>query len=86
MMRAPAILLALAVTATAASKSTAILVDTGGSLPTIRNSGTIKASAQAGDGSATAILDRSGTVSLIENRLGIWNAALNAIAPPLYLP
>jgi hypothetical protein len=52
---------------TAASRSTAILVDTGASLGTIRNSGTIRATAQAADGSATAILDRSGTVRLIEN-------------------
>ncbi len=52
---------------TAASRSTAVLVDAGASVGTIRNSGTIRAGAQAADGSATAILDRSGSVALVEN-------------------
>ncbi|MGA1799249.1 autotransporter domain-containing protein [Sphingomonas sp. 4RDLI-65] len=59
---------------TAASISTAVLVDTGASVGTIRNSGTIKATAQAADGTAIAILDRSGTVSLVENSGGIGAA------------
>ncbi len=56
---------------TAASRSTAVLVDTGASVGTIRNSGTIKAAAQAADGTAIGILDRSGTVTLVENSGGI---------------
>ncbi|WP_380783591.1 autotransporter domain-containing protein [Sphingomonas sp. R86520] len=56
---------------TTASRSTAILVDTGASVATIRNSGTIKATAQAADGTAIGILDRSGTVTLVENSGGI---------------
>jgi hypothetical protein len=48
------------------AKATAIQVDAGASLPTIRNSGTIGAKAGA-NGSATAILDLSGGVTLIEN-------------------
>ncbi len=56
---------------TATSRSTAVLVDTGASVGTIRNSGTIKAAAQAADGTAIGILDRSGTVTLVENSGGI---------------
>jgi hypothetical protein len=52
---------------TAQSISTAILVDTGAKVGTIRNSGTIKAVAGGNDATAIAILDRSGTVSLVEN-------------------
>lgn len=47
-----------------ASQAMAVLVEAGASLPVLRNSGTIKAS--AGD-TATAILDRSGTLALVEN-------------------
>ncbi|MBX7489845.1 autotransporter outer membrane beta-barrel domain-containing protein [Qipengyuania sp. GH25] len=46
---------------------TAIIVENGASLPSIRNSGTIKATAGDEQSNATAIIDRSGTVSLIEN-------------------
>ena len=52
---------------TATSKSTAILVDSGGHVNAIRNNGQIKATASGADGTATAILDRSGGVSLVEN-------------------
>lgn len=46
--------------------ATGILVDTGATVGTIRNSGAIKAAAGA-NGNATAILDRSGGVTLVEN-------------------
>lgn len=47
------------------TQSAAVLIDTGASVPTIRNAGTIKASATGA--TAVAILDRSGNVTLIEN-------------------
>ncbi|MCT2398454.1 autotransporter outer membrane beta-barrel domain-containing protein [Novosphingobium mangrovi (ex Huang et al. 2023)] len=50
----------------ASARTTALHVAAGASLPTIRNSGTIKAVAGA-DGTATAILDESGSVTLLEN-------------------
>lgn len=49
------------------AKATAVLIDTGASVPAIRNSGTIKATAAGTDGTATAILDRTGGLTLIEN-------------------
>ncbi|MEG3086926.1 autotransporter outer membrane beta-barrel domain-containing protein [Sphingomonas sp. PB4P5] len=48
-----------------ATQSAAVLIDTGASVPTIRNTGTIRASATGA--TAVAILDRTGTVTLIEN-------------------
>jgi hypothetical protein len=51
----------------AAAKTTAILIEAGATVPAIRNSGTIKATAAGTDGTATAILDRSGGLTLIEN-------------------
>jgi hypothetical protein len=51
----------------AAAQTTAIAIDAGASLPTIRNSGTIRATAGGADGNATAIVDRSGTATLVEN-------------------
>jgi hypothetical protein len=45
--------------------TTAVLIDTGASVPTIRNTGAIRASASGA--SATAILDRSGGLTLVEN-------------------
>lgn len=50
----------------ASAMTTAIHVTAGASLPAIRNSGSIKATAGKA-GTATAILDESGTVTLIEN-------------------
>jgi hypothetical protein len=47
--------------------ATGILVDTGATVGTIRNSGTIKATAAGDNGNATAILDKSGHLTLIEN-------------------
>ncbi len=44
-----------------------IVVDQGGSLPGIKNAGTIKAVATGELGAAAAILDLSGTVNLVEN-------------------
>lgn len=49
----------------AATQSVAMLVDTGAAVPTIRNTGTIRAAAAGA--SAVAILDRSGGVTLVEN-------------------
>ena len=49
------------------AQATAISIDEGASLSAIYNSGTISASVSGTDGSATAILDKAGTVSLIEN-------------------
>lgn len=63
---------------TAASKAAAIVVEAGGAVSTIRNSGTIRATASGADGSATAILDRSGGLTLVENSGAI--AASGALA------
>ncbi|WP_420141367.1 autotransporter outer membrane beta-barrel domain-containing protein [Sphingomonas sp.] len=51
----------------AGATSIAVLVDNGGTVSTIRNSGTIRATAGGGDATAIAILDRAGTISLVEN-------------------
>ncbi|MBT2187817.1 autotransporter outer membrane beta-barrel domain-containing protein [Sphingobium nicotianae] len=51
----------------AGSLAAAIIIDQGGSLPNIKNGGTIKAVTTGVDGSATAILDKSNTLTLIEN-------------------
>jgi hypothetical protein len=45
----------------------AIQVDQGANVTTLRNGGAIKATAAGADGSATAIIDRSGRVALVEN-------------------
>ncbi|WP_380873142.1 autotransporter [Sphingomonas sp. DBB INV C78] len=50
----------------AAAKATAIRIDAGANVGSIRNTGEIRATTTA-DGSATAITDKAGTVSLIEN-------------------
>ncbi|GGB90271.1 autotransporter [Novosphingobium endophyticum] len=52
---------------TATTHARALHVAEGASLPAIRNSGTIKATAVGETGSAAAILDESGTVTLVEN-------------------
>ncbi|QNN65304.1 autotransporter domain-containing protein [Sphingomonas rhizophila] len=52
--------------AVAASTATAVLIDVGGSLPVLRNSKEISAKTGA-EGTATAIVDKSGTLALIEN-------------------
>lgn len=62
---------------TGTGQATALLIDTGASLPTLRNSRSITASTIAG-GSATAIIDRSGTLGLIENSGGIGAAGAAA--------
>nr|WP_230279495.1 autotransporter outer membrane beta-barrel domain-containing protein [Croceicoccus sp. Ery15] len=49
------------------TRAVAVLVEQGASLPTVKNSGSIKAVATAEDGTAVAIRDASGTLSLIEN-------------------
>ena len=71
----PEIRVAGTVAATGGSKagtvSTAIAIDAGATAATIRNSGIIKAIALGSEGAATAIIDRSGKVALIENSGGI---------------
>jgi hypothetical protein len=52
---------------TTTSKSTAVAIEAGSQVGVIRNSGQIKATASGVDGSATAIVDRSGNVATIEN-------------------
>ncbi len=56
---------------TATTAAQAILVDTGASVSTIRNSGSIVAARTGTLGTATAIIDKSGTLNLIENSGGI---------------
>jgi len=50
----------------ASALATAVDINAGANLPILRNSGEIKASTGA-DGTATAIIDRSGTLGLVEN-------------------
>lgn len=59
-----------------ATVTTAVLIDTGASLPTIRNSGSIKATAATA--SATAILDRTGGLTLVENSGAIAGAGADS--------
>jgi hypothetical protein len=56
---------------TAATSSQAILIDIGASVSTIRNSGSIISALAGTAGTATAIVDKSGTLNLIENSGGI---------------
>jgi hypothetical protein len=51
----------------AGSIATAVEIGAGASLPALKNSGEIKASIGGADGTAVAIVDKSGTLSLIEN-------------------
>ena len=55
------------VTGTGPSAATALQIEAGASVPTIRNSGTVKASVTDAAGSAIALIDRSGSVALVEN-------------------
>jgi len=57
---------------TVTTQSAAVLIDTGASVATIRNSGTIRATSTGA--AATAILDRNGGVTLVENS-GVIGAA-----------
>ncbi|MEG3084361.1 autotransporter domain-containing protein [Sphingomonas sp. PB2P12] len=57
---------------TATTQSTAVLIDTGASVATIRNSGTIRSAATGA--TAFAVLDRTGGVTLVENS-GVIGAA-----------
>ena len=62
---------------TATTGATAILVDTGASVTTIRNTGVISGARAGTAGTAAAIVDKAGTVTLIENSgsIGVTNAA-----------
>ncbi len=53
--------------ALASSTATAVAIDLGASLPVLRNSGQIEAGVGGVDGTAIAIIDRSGTLALVEN-------------------
>jgi hypothetical protein len=57
--------------------ATGILVNAGASLPAIRNSGTIEASLNGGPQGATAVLDKSGSLKLVENT-GVIRATTSA--------
>ncbi|MXO61179.1 autotransporter domain-containing protein [Altererythrobacter salegens] len=59
----------------ATAYTTAVQIDAGANLPTLRNSGSIKATAGTA-GTATAILDKSGGLVLIEN-----SGAITAVGP-----
>ncbi|MDP9422765.1 MAG: autotransporter domain-containing protein [Pseudomonadota bacterium] len=61
----------------ALASATAVSVEVGANLPILRNSGEIKASAGT-DGTATAIIDRSSTLGLIENSGAITAAGAAA--------
>src|SRR4029453_4744029 len=52
---------------TAATSAQAILVRTGASVPASKNSGNIPAARSGSAGTATAILDKSGGLNLVEN-------------------
>lgn len=56
-----------AVTGTGSFIATAIQIDAGAAVSTVRNSGTIKAATSDANGTAVAIVDRSGSVTLVEN-------------------
>jgi hypothetical protein len=62
---------------TATNSSRAIVIDAGANVSTIKNSGSIIATRTGTDGTATAIVDNSGTVTLIENKgaLGVVGAS-----------
>lgn len=60
----------------ATTQSAAVLIDTGASVATIRNSGTIRATATGA--TATAILDRTGGLTLVENSGAIGAAGGDA--------
>lgn len=63
---------------TAATSSRALVIDAGATVATIKNSGTIRAVRAGADGTAAAIVDNSGTVSLIENTgfIGVSSSAV----------
>ena len=65
---------------TAATAAQAILIDTGASVSTIRNSGSIFAVLNGTAGSASAIVDKSGGLSLVENKGSISASGTGAIA------
>jgi hypothetical protein len=59
---------------TAASKAVAVQIDAGADVPTLRNTGAIRATATGTTGTATAIRDLSGGLTLIENAGAIYAA------------
>lgn len=56
-----------AVASDGAHNATAVLIESGATMRTLRNSGTLSATLTGEAGDAAAIVDRSGTLSLIEN-------------------
>jgi hypothetical protein len=65
---------------TASTTSQAILIDTGASVSTIRNSGNIIANLNGAAGTASAVVDKSGTLNLIENSGSITATGTGAVA------
>ncbi|WP_294121394.1 autotransporter domain-containing protein [Sphingomonas sp.] len=61
---------------TATTSAQAIVIDTGATVNTIRNSGSIIAARSGTDGTAAAIVDKSGGLSLVENTgvIGVNNS------------
>jgi uncharacterized protein with beta-barrel porin domain len=65
---------------TASTTSQAILIDTGASVSTIKNSGTILAGLTGSSGTASAIVDKSGGLNLVENSGSISALGTGAVA------
>ena len=65
---------------TASTTAQAILIDTGASVSTIRNSGSIIANLNGSAGTASAIVDKSGGLNLIENSGTISATGTGAVA------
>ena len=64
---------------TASTGSTALLVDAGANVTTIKNSGSIIGSRNGADGVARGIVDNAGTVTLIENSGSLGVAGASAL-------
>ena len=62
---------------TAPTSAQSILIDSGATVTTLRNSGSILATRSGTEGTAAAIVDKSGTLALIENSgtIGVVNAS-----------
>jgi hypothetical protein len=64
---------------TATTSAQAIVIDAGASVSTIKNTGTIRATRSGADGTGAGIVDKSGTVSLVENSGAIQVVALTTL-------
>jgi hypothetical protein len=70
-----------------ADSATAILIDSGAVVNVIANGGTIAATRTGDNGSAAAIVDRSGTLLLVQNsgQIGVTNSGLGDLATAIDL-